>query len=61
MRLLHARLCHAGAAHAGHESHPNHDEIKRGIEGNLCRCTGYKKIIEAIVEAGLASDKENRP
>jgi 4-hydroxybenzoyl-CoA reductase subunit gamma len=22
--------------------------IKRGIEGNLCRCTGYKKIVDAI-------------
>jgi len=26
-------------------------EIKRGIEGNLCRCTGYKKVIEAIAAA----------
>ena len=26
-------------------------EIKRGIEGNLCRCTGYKKVIEAISAA----------
>ncbi len=24
------------------------DQIKRGIEGNLCRCTGYKKVIDAI-------------
>jgi carbon-monoxide dehydrogenase small subunit len=26
-------------------------EIKRGIEGNLCRCTGYQKVIEAISAA----------
>ena len=27
---------------------PSHEEIKVGISGNLCRCTGYVKIIEAI-------------
>jgi len=27
------------------------EEIKRGIEGNLCRCTGYKKVIDAIASA----------
>ena len=28
---------------------PTEDEVKRGISGNLCRCTGYTKIIEAIM------------
>jgi carbon-monoxide dehydrogenase small subunit len=30
---------------------PDERQVRRGIEGNLCRCTGYKKIIEAILEA----------
>jgi carbon-monoxide dehydrogenase small subunit len=28
--------------------HPNEEETRRGISGNLCRCTGYVKIIKAI-------------
>ena len=38
------------------EAHPNatRDEIKRGIEGNLCRCTGYVKIVDAIEAASRA-------
>ena len=33
------------------DKHPHADSeaIKRGIEGNICRCTGYKKIVDAIV------------
>jgi carbon-monoxide dehydrogenase small subunit len=30
---------------------PNEEETRRGISGNLCRCTGYVKIIKAIRDA----------
>ncbi|MFC1917063.1 (2Fe-2S)-binding protein [Chloroflexota bacterium] len=29
--------------------HPADHEIRKALEGNLCRCTGYKQIVEAIV------------
>jgi carbon-monoxide dehydrogenase small subunit len=28
--------------------HPTRDEIRHGLEGNLCRCTGYQHIVEAV-------------
>jgi len=31
---------------------PSEEEIRRGIEGNLCRCTGYHNIVRAVEYAG---------
>ncbi len=38
---------------------PTRDEIRRAIAGNLCRCTGYTKIVDAIEASvgGPAADK----
>jgi carbon-monoxide dehydrogenase small subunit len=30
------------------EPHPSEDQIRWGISGNLCRCTGYVNIVKAI-------------
>ena len=34
---------------------PNEAEIRRGIEGNLCRCTGYQHIVKAVQWAAAHS------
>jgi aerobic-type carbon monoxide dehydrogenase small subunit (CoxS/CutS family) len=34
-----------------HEPNPSRERIKEAISGNLCRCTGYQQIFEAIEEA----------
>ena len=39
--------------------HASREEIQRGLEGNLCRCTGYRKIldaVEAVAQAAPAAD-----
>lgn len=35
---------------------PTEDQIRHGIEGNLCRCTGYQNIVESVK---YAADKLN--
>ena len=40
---------------------PTKEEIKAGIAGNLCRCTGYSKIIEAAQEAAQKISRSSAP
>jgi carbon-monoxide dehydrogenase small subunit len=38
--------------------HPSDEEIREGLEGNLCRCTGYENIVRAVrlaAETGVSS------
>ena len=42
----------AGKALLDQNPNPSEAEIKKAIRGNVCRCTGYKKIIEGIALAG---------
>ncbi len=36
--------------------HPSEEEIKKALEGNICRCTGYVKIIKAVKKAASVRD-----
>jgi carbon-monoxide dehydrogenase small subunit len=35
-------------------AHPSEEEIRQGLEGNLCRCTGYHNIVRAVQAAAEA-------
>jgi len=39
---------------------PSEAEIRHGLAGNLCRCTGYVKIVEAVAHAAQVIGKEAR-
>jgi carbon-monoxide dehydrogenase small subunit len=42
-------------------SNPSDEEIRKGLEGNLCRCTGYVNIVKAVQTAARTMSGEPRP
>lgn len=38
--------------------HPSREEIKEAMQGNLCRCTGYENIIEAVEKAAKEGEEK---
>jgi carbon-monoxide dehydrogenase small subunit len=43
-----------------HEPDPSEAQVRRWLAGNLCRCTGYDKIVRAVLSAADASKGEGR-
>jgi len=39
---------------------PSDDEIRKGLEGNLCRCTGYENIVRAVRQAASAQSGDEQ-
>jgi aerobic-type carbon monoxide dehydrogenase small subunit (CoxS/CutS family) len=37
--------------------HPNEEEARKALQGNICRCTGYVNIVEAVVATGQGAGK----
>ena len=52
MRLLHAGHGDGGGRAARRATRePTEREVREGLEGNLCRCTGYHNIVRAVLRA----------
>lgn len=42
-----------------HNPEPSKEDILEALEGNLCRCTGYKRILNAIIDASRKMTEKN--
>ena len=60
MWVLHPGFLVTSQALLNENSNPPRNEIACAIEGNLCRCTGYQQIIDAI-EAAAAMHRGDEP
>ena len=78
LHLLQEKFLNAGAVQCGYctpglimsaaallkaNPHPSPEEFFRGMEGNICRCTGYQSIADAVRQAAAewSSDQEQSP
>ena len=61
VRLLHAGHGHGGDAACSNENpHPTEQDVRLGLEGNLCRCTGYHNIVKSVLAARRQPMQERR-
>ena len=57
MRILHSRHDSLREQPSEPESKPHGGEIRTALSGNLCRCTGYQKIVEAVQSIGESAER----
>jgi carbon-monoxide dehydrogenase small subunit len=43
-----------------HRPRPTRDEVREAISGNLCRCTGYEPIVDAVLDAARIGSGDER-
>lgn len=55
-----AGIIMSGVALVNRNDNPSDDEIRHALAGNLCRCTGYTKVIEAMKKAAGTVRTQNR-
>jgi carbon-monoxide dehydrogenase small subunit len=58
---LQCGFCTPGMMMAAHDvlrttPHPDAAQVRHGLEGNLCRCTGYQNIVRSVLAASSAAD-----
>jgi carbon-monoxide dehydrogenase small subunit len=55
MRLLHSGMIMVTKQILERNPNPSDQEIRHGLDGNLCRCTGYQHIVNAVKAAARAA------
>ena len=51
MRVLHTGYVMSASALLRDNPRPTEAQVRHGLEGNICRCTGYHNIVKAVLAA----------
>lgn len=51
MRVLHPGMVMAAISLLEENPNPTEEDVRIGLEGNLCRCTGYHNIVQSVLAA----------
>ena len=61
MRFLYSRFPHAGQGTPDKPINPTREEVVKAVRPHLCRCTGYVKLVDAILDAATLLPEGNIP